>query len=95
MIDYQLSLITSITAVDVNLFPEYIFPAVKPFVTDRNPCARAAYAKCISLLGNKTNNSAESSLLFLDMSEVLKDDPSFDIEMNNTILQVDMALNIR
>jgi phosphoinositide-3-kinase, regulatory subunit 4 len=67
------SSVEAITPTDSNIFPEYIIPSLKQFVTHRNPMIRSTYAQCIATI-------AETALLFLEMFEVLKDDPQFEID---------------
>jgi phosphoinositide-3-kinase regulatory subunit 4 len=76
-----LSSVDSITPSDSNIFPEYIIPSLKQFVTHRNPMIRSTYAQCIATI-------AETSLLFLEMFEVLKDDPQFEIDTDTLLFNV-------
>jgi hypothetical protein len=63
------------------MFPQYILPAIKPFASDRNPIIRSAYAQCIATF-------AEAALLFLEMFELFRDNPEFDLDTNTTLYNV-------
>ena len=62
-----LSQVSELTPNDANIFPDYILPSLKGFAVDSNECVRATYAQCISKI-------AESALLFLELSEIVKPD---------------------
>jgi phosphoinositide-3-kinase regulatory subunit 4 len=82
------SSVETLTPSDANIFPEYILPALKSFTTHRDPMVRATYAQCISTI-------AETAMLFLEMFEVLKDDPQFDMDRDTVFYHVTFDANLR
>ncbi|KAK9239906.1 hypothetical protein V1525DRAFT_371857 [Lipomyces kononenkoae] len=77
-----MALVTKITPVNENVFPEYILPRLKPLLSSHAVFVRSNYASCISTL-------AETALRFSDMAqEARKDGSSFaliDAEAENGI----------
>ena len=63
---------------DVNICTDYIIPAIGPLASDPNTLVRGTLAKCIARL-------AETSLLFLELFEDLKNDPALDLDMETNI----------
>lgn len=43
--------VESITSADSNIYPEYLLPNFKPYLSDPVPFVRATYASCISSIG--------------------------------------------
>lgn len=66
---------------DANIFPDYILPALKRFSIDPCVTIRCTFAQCIAQL-------AESALLFLEMSEVLKSDPNADKDIESNLYHI-------
>ncbi|KAI8618435.1 hypothetical protein BC830DRAFT_1108985 [Chytriomyces sp. MP71] len=58
-----LSMVTSITTADVNVFAEYILPVLKPLAVDSEVLVRVTYAACVA-------NIAETALRFLELSQL-------------------------
>ncbi|KAH6570246.1 hypothetical protein BASA60_007850 [Batrachochytrium salamandrivorans] len=77
-----------ITPSDANIFPEYILPSLRKFVTDPNVLVRATYARCISSI-------AEIALQFLELSHMLKTENSSDLNMDNNMQQMSYDSNQR
>ena len=63
---------------DVNIFTDYLIPAISPLAADQSPILRIMLSRCIARL-------AESSLLFLELFEELKNDPALELDMETNI----------
>ncbi|KAL7746650.1 Serine/threonine-protein kinase [Sorochytrium milnesiophthora] len=59
------------SAVDVNMFSDYILPCLRPLVTDTEPLVRAAYAQQIAAL-------AETSVRFVELSQYAQEEAAGD-----------------
>ncbi|KAI8391462.1 uncharacterized protein BYT42DRAFT_602293 [Radiomyces spectabilis] len=65
-----LCMVESISPINARIFPEYIMPSVREFVTDPDVLVRTTYASCIALL-------AETALRFLEMTQLIKTDKEY------------------
>ncbi|KAF1817401.1 phosphoinositide 3-kinase regulatory subunit 4 [Eremomyces bilateralis CBS 781.70] len=82
------ALVNSVSPINAYVFPEYVLPRLKPFVTGQpsnpSPFIRATYASCVATL-------ASTASKFLDMMQALRADgslPAGDPEAEaNTISQ--------
>ncbi|KAI8913494.1 hypothetical protein EDD86DRAFT_245126 [Gorgonomyces haynaldii] len=72
--------VESLTIVDANIFPEYIFPSIK-LAHDPNPTVRQAYAQ------------SQLSMQFLDLAEMLKSKTNLD--MDNVFFRISYDTNFR
>lgn len=68
----QLMLVTTLTPSNVDVFPEYIFPNVRPLANDVDILPRETYALCITPL-------ARTARRFLDLAEALKTEGAFEL----------------
>ncbi|KAI8900262.1 hypothetical protein BC833DRAFT_582478 [Globomyces pollinis-pini] len=83
-----LTMVKTLTAQDASIFPEYILPAVKPFVNDKIVLVRAIYAQSVASL-------AETALLFLEMAEELKSEANMEVDVENNLYQITYDSNLR
>ncbi|BGP01316.1 Other/VPS15 protein kinase [Rhodotorula toruloides ATCC 204091] len=67
-----LMLVTTLTPSNVDVFPEYIFPNVRPLANDVDILPRETYALCITPL-------ARTARRFLDLAEALKTEGAFEL----------------
>ncbi|CAG8444654.1 3441_t:CDS:10 [Ambispora leptoticha] len=76
---HLLSMVETITPSNAMIFPEYILPQLRKFVTDPEILVRMTYAQCISTL-------AETALRFLELTQGFKSDGGLTtLETDNEI----------
>ncbi|KAI8926108.1 hypothetical protein BC831DRAFT_246086 [Entophlyctis helioformis] len=83
-----LGAVKSMTPSDASIFPDYILPSLKRFLTDPNTLARAAYAQCLPAI-------AEIAFQFLELSQLLKTEGNPDLDMDTNLYQMSYDANLR